>query len=83
MRLRILAGPGGSRDPAHPPLPDRLALLQSYPDPVPSSTGNNGVSETTPATSYLGDLEAFEEMLHNRLFGLPPVEPSIFHKAGT
>ena len=82
MRLRILAGPGGPKDPAHPPLPDRLALLQAYPDPA-HPVGLNGTSETAPATSYLGDLEVFEEMLHNRLFGLPPVEPSTFHKAGT
>jgi Zn-dependent protease with chaperone function len=81
MRLRILAGPGAEDDPAHPPLPDRLALLQAYPDPVQSAA--SVTADSAPATSCLGDLEAFEQMLHNRLFGLPPVEPSIFHKAGT
>jgi Zn-dependent protease with chaperone function len=81
MRLRILADPGAQDDPAHPPLPDRLALLQAYPDPVQSSAA--AAADSAPATSCLGDLEAFEQMLHNRLFGLPPVEPSIFHKAGT
>jgi Zn-dependent protease with chaperone function len=79
MRLRILAGPAGPHDPAHPPLPERLALLQAYPDPVqPAAT-----ADSAPATSCLGDLEGFEQMLHNRLFGLPPIEPSVFHKAGT
>jgi Zn-dependent protease with chaperone function len=78
MRLRILTSPAGSCDPAHPPLPDRLSLLQAYPDPAtPAAT------DTTPAAAYLGDLEGFEQMLHNRLFAVPPVEPSVFHKAGT
>jgi Zn-dependent protease with chaperone function len=77
MRLSLLANGEVTNDPAHPPLPDRLALLQSYPDPA--SSNGDGV----PATSYLGDLEAIEQMLHNRLFGLPALEPSIFHRAGT
>ena len=79
MRLQILTSPDGNSDPAHPPLPDRLALLQAYPDPV----GTPAASETTPATALLGDLEGFEQMLHNRLYAMPPVEPSVFHKAGT
>jgi Zn-dependent protease with chaperone function len=75
MRLQVLTNTDESDDPAHPPLPDRLALLQAYPDPAtPNGDGQ-------PATSYLGDLESLEEMLHNRLFGLPLVEPSVFHKA--
>jgi Zn-dependent protease with chaperone function len=77
MRLRILTS-NGEVDPAHPPLHDRLALLQAYPDPSGASH-----AESAPATSLIGDLETFEEMLHNRLFALPPVEPSLFHKAGT
>jgi hypothetical protein len=77
MRLKVLANGVGTDDPAHPPLPDRLALLQSYPDAV----SPNG--DSSPATSFLGDLESLEEMLHNRLFALPPVEPTLFHKAGT
>ncbi len=77
MRLKVLANGAGTDDPAHPPLPDRLALLQSYPDP----TGPNG--DSTPATTFLGDLESLEQMLHNRLFAIPPVEPTIFHRAGT
>jgi hypothetical protein len=79
MRLHILAGDETPNDPAHPALPVRLALLQAFPD----SAGTNLAADATPATTLLGDLEGFEQMLHNRLFGLPPVEPSVFHKAGT
>ncbi|MDR3639433.1 MAG: M48 family metalloprotease [Isosphaeraceae bacterium] len=77
MRLQALTNTDESNDPAHPPLPDRLALLQAYPDPAtPNGDGH-------PATTYLGDLESLELMLHNRLFALPAVEPSVFHKART
>jgi Zn-dependent protease with chaperone function len=75
MRLNVLANGAGTHDPAHPPLPDRLALLQSYPDPA----SVNG--DAIPATSYVGDLEVLEQMLHNRLFGLPGIEPVVFHRA--
>jgi hypothetical protein len=51
--------------------------LQSYPEPA----SLNG--DAMPATTFLGDLEIFEQMLHNSLFGLPPVEPSVFHRAGS
>ncbi len=77
MRLSVLTRRHDSADPAHPPLPDRIAALQSYPDPASS----NG--DTQPATTFLGDPEIFEQMLHNRLFAIPAVEPSIFHRAGT
>ena len=77
MRLQVLTSTEGTDDPAHPPLPDRLALLQAYPDPA----SPNG--DANPATTHLGDLESLEQMLHNRLFAIPAVEPSVFHKAGT
>jgi Zn-dependent protease with chaperone function len=77
MRLSVLTSRHGNNDPAHPPLPDRIAALQSYPDPA--HTNGDG----SPATTFLGDLEIFEQMLHNRLFGLPSVEPTVFHRAGT
>ncbi len=77
MRLSVLTSHSGALDPAHPPLPDRISALQSYPEP-PSTNG-----DALPATTFLGDLEIFEQMLHNRLFGLPPVEPSVFHRAGS
>ncbi|GAC1463085.1 MAG: hypothetical protein NVSMB9_00110 [Isosphaeraceae bacterium] len=80
MRLSILASndPSPSSTP-HPPLSDRLALLQSYPDPITPTSG----LDSTPASAFFGDLEGFELMLHNRLYALPPVEPSVFHRAGT
>jgi Zn-dependent protease with chaperone function len=77
MRLTVLTSRNGNLDPAHPPLPDRISALQAYPDPA--SLNGDG----QPATTFLGDLEIFEQMLHSRLFGLPVVEPSVFHRAGT
>ena len=77
MRLSVLTRRHDNADPAHPPLPDRIAALQVYPDPA----SLNGDSQ--PATTFLGDPEIFEQMLHNRLFALPAVEPSVFHRAGT
>ena len=77
MRLSVLARRHNHHDPAHPPLPDRVAALQSYPDPA----SLNGDSQ--PATMFLGDLEIFEQMLHNRLYAVTGVEPSVFHRACT
>lgn len=78
MRQRLLTrpetAPAGS---PHPALLDRLALVQSYPDrPVPEV-------DRAAAATLLGDLEALEQMLHNRLFAMVPLEPSIFHRAGS
>jgi len=77
MRLQVLTSQHGTHAPAHPPLPDRLAPIQAYAGPVCV----NG--DTQPATTFLGDLEIFEQMLHNRLFGLPSIEPTVFHRAGS
>jgi Zn-dependent protease with chaperone function len=77
MRLSVLTRRDDHADPAHPPLPDRISALQAYPDPA----SLNGDSQ--PATTFLGDPEIFEQMLHNRLYALPAVEPSVFHRAGT
>jgi len=79
MRLHVLTNQEANHDPAHPPLPDRLALLQAYPDPV----GSLSPHDSAPATALLGDLEGFELMLHNRLYAIPLVEPSVFHRAGS
>ncbi|MDG3004552.1 M48 family metallopeptidase [Paludisphaera mucosa] len=74
MRMRLLAD-DGPHDPAHPPLADRLILLQSYPDHV------HGPGDAQPANTFLGDMEIFEQMLHNRLFASTTlVEPSVFHR---
>jgi Zn-dependent protease with chaperone function len=77
MRLRLLAVDPGSGDSPHPPLPDRIAMVQSYPDfpEDPASTG--------AAWTLIGDPEWLEQMLDDRLYGLAAVEPTIFHKAGT
>jgi hypothetical protein len=48
---------------------------------LPKTSGRNCLAVGGP--TFLGDLEIFEQMLHNRLFGLPPVEPSVFHRAGS
>ncbi len=77
MRLQVLTTQHTTHDPAHPLLPDRLASIQAYADHV----SVNG--DTQPATTFLGDLEIFEQMLHNRLFGLPSIEPTVFHRAGS
>ena len=76
IRLQLLADGQVSNDPAHPPLADRLAWLQRYPDSV-IAPGDN-----VPATTLIGDLEIIEELLHNRLFGSTFLEPSVFHQAG-
>jgi Zn-dependent protease with chaperone function len=77
MRISVLTNRNGTHDSTHPPLPDRIASLQAYPDPA----SLNG--DSMPATTFLGDLEIFEQMLHNRLFGIPGIEPSVFHRAGS
>jgi len=77
LRLQALTRRAGRDDPSHPPLPDRLALLQTYPDPAAPASASDG----QPATALFGDLEGFEQMLHNRLYGLPAVEPTVFLRA--
>jgi Zn-dependent protease with chaperone function len=61
----------------HPGLLDRLKLVQAYPDHPQSEL------DRTPAATVLGDLDAIEQMLHNRLFAVVAVEPSVFHRAGS
>jgi len=75
MRLQLLAGRHGVPDRLHPPLPDRLTVVQSYP--------HRDLPDTSAAKYSLSDLEALEQMLHNRLFSTPGIEPSVFHRAGT
>jgi Zn-dependent protease with chaperone function len=77
MRLRLLTLDPGAGDSPHPPLPDRVAMVQAFPDrPDPAA-------DSVPVVSLLGDPEWLEQMLYDRLFALPTVEPTIFHKAGT
>lgn len=77
VRHRLLTDGEAAADPAHPPLLDRLAAVQAYP-PRPATE-----ADLAPAASALGDLEALEQMLHNRLFAAGAVEPSVFHRAGS
>lgn len=78
MRHRLLTRPdGGAVGSLHPVLIDRLARVQSYPDRPSTET------DRAAAATLLGDLEAIEQMLHNRLFALVGVEPSVFHRAGS
>ncbi|CAN5796557.1 hypothetical protein BH23PLA1_BH23PLA1_27000 [soil metagenome] len=81
MRHRLLIEPPLVPDAAHPSLLDRLAIVQAYRSRCAFGTRDN--TEAGPAASALGDLEALEQMLHNRLFGMPAVEPSVFHRAGS
>ncbi len=77
MRLRLLAVDEGPTASPHPPLPDRVATILAYPDapdPLP---------EQRRAIALLGDPDWLEQMLHDRLFASSPLEPSVFHKAGT
>ena len=76
MRHRLLSRHQPAAD-GHPPLLDRLAIVQSYPD------RHRTAHDRARASTLLGDLEALERMLHDRLYGGPAVEPSIFHRAGT
>ena len=78
MRHRLLTLPPTRLDAAHPALIDRLAAVQPYPARPPAD------GDRDPAESVLGDPQALERMLHNRLFGLAPaVEPTLFHRAGS
>lgn len=77
MRLDLLANARSSQVSPHPPLSDRVANLlasaqRREPDVVPE-----------PAIRLLGDPEWVEQMMHDRLYRLHPIEPSIFHQAGT
>ena len=77
IRHDMLRAGGASTDGIHPPLLDRLGLVQSYPErPLPPE-------DAAPAATLLGDVEALEQMLHNRLFAVAEPGPSVFHRAGS
>lgn len=84
MRHRLLSRPQAVDDSAHPPLLDRLALVQGYPDRVPQDFELPILDpDKVSAATTLGDPEAVEQILHDRLFSTRPVERSVFHRAGT
>jgi Zn-dependent protease with chaperone function len=77
MRLRLLTVDPGPADSPHPPLPERVARIQAFPDRPDLAV------ENVAAISLVGDPEWLEQMLHDRLYQLPAIEPSVFHKAGS
>jgi Zn-dependent protease with chaperone function len=84
MRHRLLAGPKGVDDSAHPPLLERLSLVQRYPDVAPGQLGLSILDpEKVAASATLGDPQVVEQVLHDRLFQTPRVERSVFHRSGT
>jgi hypothetical protein len=52
-------------------------MVQAFPD-RPDFAADNA-----SAITLVGDPEWLEQMLHDRLYGLPAIEPTVFHKAGT
>lgn len=84
MRHRLLSERQAVDDSAHPPLLDRLAQLQAYPDRSPQEAEVPLLDpDRLPATALLGDAEAVEQTLHDRLFRTGGVERSVFHRRGS
>ncbi len=75
IRHELLADRRTGSGGVHPALLDRLSVVQSYGD-LPESN-----LTSAPASTLLGDLEALEQTLHDRLFATNRVEPSVFHRA--
>lgn len=78
MRHRLLTERAAAPSPTHPDLPDRLDALRGLAEPATAAPHDGG-----PASSMIGDLDALERMLHNRLFATTAPEPSVFHRAGS
>jgi Zn-dependent protease with chaperone function len=78
MRHRLLTARSPQPSPTHPDLLDRLDALRDLPEP-PCPPPHDG----QPAGVLVGDLEALERMLHDRLYARPAPEPTIFHRAGS
>jgi Zn-dependent protease with chaperone function/predicted RNA-binding Zn-ribbon protein involved in translation (DUF1610 family) len=77
MRIQLLTRTSSRGDSPHPPLAERVARAQAYPD------SNELAVDNSSALALLGDPEWLEQMLQDRLYGLAPIEPSVFHRAGT
>lgn len=80
LRHRLFTGSGPARSSVngtHPALLDRLQAVQAF-APVPGSP-----EAAAPASTVLGDLEAMELLLHDRLYGIRELAPSTFHRAGS
>jgi Zn-dependent protease with chaperone function len=72
LRRDVLAAPG---TPFHPALADRLARL--------GNERGRSNPDLRPASALLSDPEALEQRLHDGIFGLEWVHPSVFHRAGS
>lgn len=84
MRRRVFGQPHRVDDSAHPPLLERLKRVQDLPDRLPSGLEVPILdAEQVPASATLGDPEAIEQALHDRLFRSRAVERSVFHRTGT
>ena len=77
IRLGLLVRAAEPRDSPHPPLADRVAAVLIYPNRT------DAPSDEVAASTLLGDPEWLERMLHDRLYRLPAIEPSVFHRSGT
>ena len=77
MRMGLLTTTEGVDQSPHPPLADRVAHLLGYPNRPPIPAGRD------PAATLLGDVEWIEQMMHDRLYNLHPIEPTVFHNTGT
>jgi hypothetical protein len=78
LRHGLLGAPEAARAHGpHPALLDRIRLVQSYPAARGARQQGN-----EPARGLLGDLEAAEQALHDRLFATQRVERTVFHRAG-
>jgi Zn-dependent protease with chaperone function len=75
LRHSLLSSNEAPSDSAHPPLLDRLSWVLSYPARATTA------GDLVPAANALSDLSALEQMLHNRLFSIARIEPSVFHRA--
>lgn len=84
LRHQILSRPSAVDDATHPPLLDRIRRTQQLPDRSPNELGLSILDpDKKPASALLGDPEAVEQELHDRLFRTQSVDRSIFHRAGS
>ena len=77
MRLNLLTSTETVDQAPHPPLTDRIAQLIAYPN------ATTAPADRASALALLGDSEWLEQMLHDRLYQLHPIEPSVWHAAGS
>lgn len=84
LRHRLLTRPDTVDDSTHPPLLDRIRRTQQVAD-RPSAEFELLIPnpDRTLASILLGDPEAVEQELHDRLFRAEAVDRSVFHRSGS